>query len=446
MSDVNCLSSDFWDKPLNIDWDDKKFGYCVIAVFGKKKGFERTYMIPWTTRKRTLYPARTRFTNYTLDEIYPKVYNMCNESEANFDSYKAVLCFFNKSLEKWKSKNVYAIYVNPMYRPEDTTANIINYHEQLCGEERALSDDNIRCIIDDLEARYSIHDFAMYYGSSICKCSSIPIPNDVKWHLRHFYFCAGNTKDELVKRHTRQAVCAALGVTVSEWNVPLIEYINQVRRELASRVSSNKYGYKGLATDLLVSNTILNAKCIYQSAIRQVFGEESAANADSLKEMINGYFNRRNSKVKVSFKNFDIMLETLISSIKILSLGIAKEIFFGRTFNMGYRAFLRCGLEYVFDHITANDDIYVYDGIVSKSKIDELVKNDEFYQLALESFAQYIPMFDTFYTYRGGSGVFQYTFNVCRLPICDGENTYLIKFNKLSDYSKEDVVKEFYPI
>lgn len=447
MSDVNCLSSDFWDKPLNIDWDNKKFGYCVIAVFGKRKGFERTYMIPWTARKRTLYPVKRNLTIYTLDEIYPKVYNMCVESEANFDSAKAVLCFFSKSLEKWKSKRVYALYINPLYKQNSKPDSIINYCEQLGGEEADLSDAEIENILNDVENRYAIIDYTYHYNAPVCKPNSHTIGDNTKSIIRDSFFCINNTRENLIVRHNRQTLCSSLGVSVSEWGVPLIEYENQIRRNLVKELSGYNNDYRGPAIDLLLSNIILNAKCIYQSAIYQIFGSEDEANADSLKDMIDKYFSKRNNKISVSFNNFNIMFETLILSIKIMSVGLAKEAFIRRTIDMRYRSVASCALIDVHNHLALHPPTEGFSDkdLMSKRQTDILVKNSEFYQDRLRKKAQYIPMFYTFYDCIGHS-IFGDTFDRFTYPICDGKNAYVINFNNLSNYSREDIINKIFPV
>lgn len=425
MNQINCVSEDFWEKPFNIDFDDKKFGYCVLAVFNKKKEFQRTYMIPASIRNKVLHSKRQVISNYTLDDISDKVYNMCQEASPSFDSYKSVMHYYNKTEKMWKNRKVYAVYVNFLSYYKGYN---INYQEQIIGESDDLSNDELDQILTDVRVRYKICDLQKYNISignrSYVDRSSI---ERVRPQLQNFFFFtnADNTPNYTKKRNF-QMMYASCGINIPDYELPVLDLLQATRTYVGNKCGGTKPSEdcKGYATSLIINDLILGAKCIYQSVLNNICrGYWSFSEA--IKAMCVEYFCGK--KMRIQFKNELYLINTLRASLKCFAICEARSKYYGSTSRCAgdfYDVSFRYDLSCMYDHgaamlINGNNRITLNQ---AKDYVSWYTSQDK-YNMCFQVIPYLFPVNDISYFYRG-------VFAGCRMPAYDEAYIYNIKFTR----------------
>lgn len=327
MNQINCVSEDFWERPFTIDFDDEKFGYCVLAVFNKKKEFQRTYMIPPTIRNRVFYSKRLDLSNFSLDDISSKVYNMCQEACPSFDSYKSVMHYYNKTEATWKNRKVYAVYVNFLNYFEHFK---VNYQEQIIGDTDSLSDEELNEILADVIERYNTSKL-QNYQTFIANLSYISMSRITESNIslqRNFFF----TKEDNTPKHTLirnfQMLYASCGINVPSYELPVLDLLQITRTYIGYRCAGVHVSEqcKGYATSLVMNDLILNAKCVYQCIFNRIcLGYSSFSEA--IKAMLAEYF--CGHRAQIQFKDESYLINTLRASLKCFAVSEVRSKYFG---------------------------------------------------------------------------------------------------------------------
>ena len=438
MQKINCVDDSFWDKPFYIDFKDQKFGYCVLAVFNKKKEFQRTYMIAPSVRKKTLYPARRTLFNTNLDEINAKVYTMCEEACPSFDSYDAVMRYYNKTMDMWKTKKVYAAYINFL----GGCKGPINHWEQIIGEQEDLTAEELGWIVRDVSERYKVCDLDFYnmdrFVPAGYKLNFYRAPDSVNRMMQRTFFMANkNGTPNYIHRKNCQALCIACGLHVPCYETPLVYLLQRMRTTFAYRLGASHDNCKGYALTLMTNDFILNAKCIYQCIMQRMCGENPFQAV--VKNALNSYF--EGPHVKIAFKNLDYLLQTLQTSIRcyaILEAGTryfslsGSKIFTSSVQNKYSTNLYSYGVNkaIVVESEFATDLKHIY--LMSISEIQErlgrFVEDD-----ACHNYFQFIPeiIYDTHTSYE--TNFYNYMFMNTNFPAYDEANVYGMQFMTSED-------------
>lgn len=340
---INCVSNDFWEKPFTIDFTDKKFGYCVLAVFSKKGVFQRTYMIPHSARAKIIDRKNPYSAIDSMAEKNPKAYSMCINGACSFDNERAIMAYYNKSEENFSKKKVYAIYFNlykifcyDMAEP-GSFSRCINYIKQLYGDETELSDSNIDEIFNDLADRVSftsLHYLTGHFNYSNFKVAGFPYGSEIS-NLRSMYSLFDVYQDgtqNTVLAKNKQIICAAYGVKANEFDSAYLSALTHNILAIASKTDFLKYrNHSGVTeyTNILVNHYILGIKCFYHFYMDALL-EHSDSNSlhQAYKNILDDYCEK--NKVNLSFYNDRIVLNSFLSSLKLMAVIRASERIFGK--------------------------------------------------------------------------------------------------------------------
>ena len=354
---INCVSSYFWEKPFSIDFADKKFGYCALAVFTKKGVFQRTYMIPVGARSKVTarkYPYRGADFRWKNE----KIYNMCVDGDCSFDSERAIMHYYNKTDEGFSKKKVYAIYFN-LYKVfyYQNFSDCINYVHQIYGEEAELSSEDIENICQDIQNRVTMSDllnltgsFNLYSFPPQINSSNIESAKNI-YALFDIY---NNGVQNTVLIKNKQILCDMHGIKAGEFDLPYLAAFTHNVLSIASKTDlvSNWFvsGVKEYAT-LLVNHYILNIKCYYHFFMDTVL---SKSNDETLKSGLCNLISEFSQKrIEIKFHNERKLCESFASGLKLLAVINASHKILNHTNAVYYNPLMR--MEYHFDPRRTND-------------------------------------------------------------------------------------------
>lgn len=397
MSKINCLDSDFFQKPMSVNFDDDKFGFCALAVFNKKGVFQRTWMISKNIRKKIFQRQRNLLNIYNLDPINEKVYNICEDARPCLDYPEAIMSYFGKTEDTWRSKLVYAVYFNPYLFP--TKLSTITYTEQIIGEKHELSDENLTNIEQDLLSRYDANYLStgsFWLGGS----ELIKKQPETKIKIKQDIFFMDEHKPDYDRRRKSQMVLLNAGVHCPEHEIILYDFLQELRACMIYNIGCYTDN-KSSTTKLCLCQLVIEAKCLYQW-IKLSCGLENCMDRFE------------NGIIKFNFSNKDYLYKTLDVSLKMFCLAKLFKNYGGKDFRVS---------------LTSSDCMVIpklfEKGVLSKNEILECLKTIP--QLAAYGrFGYYFPVLSVI-SGRGSLwrfNAYNKMFNAQYLFACDDANVF----------------------
>lgn len=317
MSKINCLDSDFFQKPMSVNFDDDKFGFCALAVFNKKGVFQRTWMISKNIRKKIFQRQRNLLNIYNLDSINEKVYNICEDACPCLDYPEAIMSYFGKTEDTWKSKYVYAVYFNPYLF--NTKFDVITYTEQIIGEKHELLDEDLTDIEQDLLSRYDanyLRTASFYLGRKYL----IESQAEVKTKIKKDIFFMDGCKPNYDRRRKSQMVLLNAGVRCAEHEMIFYDFLQELRGCMIYNIGCYTDN-KSRTTKLCLCQLVIEAKCLYQ------WIKLSCVLDNCIDKLEDGI-------VKFNFLNKDYLCKTLDVSLKMFCLAKLFKEYGGRVFRV----------------------------------------------------------------------------------------------------------------